>query len=83
MTYQEIIESVSTIVENEKIIKKGLVLIYKLEPKNHKQINEFLFYRANPTADKFLPSDEFEITLGDILVKFVKEELNEVNSNNS
>lgn len=78
MNYQEIIESVSAIVEDEKIIKKGLMLVYRLDIKNHKEINEFLFYKANPTADRFTPTDEFEITLGGILVKFIKEKPDEV-----
>jgi hypothetical protein len=78
MNYQEIIESVSAIVEDDRIIKKGLMLVYKLDSKNHKEINEFLFYKANPTADRFIPTDEFEITLGGILVKFVKETSSDV-----
>lgn len=73
MTYEQIIKSVSAIVENDDIEKKGLMLVYKLTPKNHKEINEFLFYKANPTADRCIPTDEFEITLGGILVKFVKD----------
>jgi len=75
MKYEQIIETVSLIVENEKIYKKGLTLVYELDVKNHREMNEFLFYKANPTGDSFTPSEEFEITLGGILVKFIREKL--------
>jgi hypothetical protein len=35
MTYENLINTVSVIVENEKILKEGLTLVYELE-KNHK-----------------------------------------------
>jgi hypothetical protein len=73
MKYEQIIETVSAIVEDERIYKKGLMLIYKLDNKNHREMSEYLFYKANPTADMFTPTEEFEITLGGILVKFIKE----------
>ena len=72
MNYEELIETISLIVENEKIYKKGLTVTYELTEKNHKQMNEQLFYKSNPTSTKFTPSDEFEAVIGDILVKFTK-----------
>ncbi len=37
-------------------------------------MNEELFYKSNPSPDKQIaPVDEFEVELGGILVKFVKE----------
>ena len=36
-------------------------------------MNEELFYKSNPNIEvKFKPSNEFEVELGGILVKFVK-----------
>lgn len=73
MTYEELIRTVSTIVETEKIYKKNLVLTYALDEKNHRQMNGQLFYKSNPPSATFVPSDEFEIELGGIVVKFIKE----------
>jgi hypothetical protein len=33
MTYENLINTVSVIVENEKILKEGLTLVYELEEK--------------------------------------------------
>jgi hypothetical protein len=75
MTYEQIIESVSIIVENENIYKQGLTLVYELEPTNHRKMNEQLFYKSNPPSAPFTSSDEFEIEFGGILVRFVKPKL--------
>ena len=72
MTYLQLIETVSLIVENEKIQKRGLVLTYELPEPELRKINEELFYKANPYSTKFEPTDEFEVMLGGILVKFKK-----------
>ena len=71
MTYEELIKSVSLIVENPEINKEGLIIVYELTEKNHKQMNEELFYKSNTTT-KFVPNNgaEFEVMLGGILVKF-------------
>lgn len=73
MTYEELIESVSRIVEDEKIYKNGLILTYELNDKNHLKMNEHLFYKSNPVTTQFTPSDIFEVELGGILVKFIKK----------
>ncbi len=72
MTYEQLIETVSLIVENEKIQKTGLTLTYELDENTHNTINETLFSKSNPYSTKFEPSDEFEVMLGGILVKFKK-----------
>ena len=43
MTYEKLIETISMIVDNENIFKEGLTLVYELDEKRHKQINEHLF----------------------------------------
>ncbi len=73
MNYEDLIETVSIIVENPKIHKDGLTLVYTLNDKNYKQMNEHLFYKSNPPSIKFIPSDILEVELGGILVKLVKE----------
>jgi len=74
MTYEELIKSVSLIIENENISKKGLTLVYELDSKNHKQMNEVLFYLDKNNLNSPPPpkSDEFEVELGGLLIKFVK-----------
>ena len=72
MTYAQLIETISLIVENEKIQKRGLTLLYELPENDLRTINEELFYKVNPFSANFEPSDEFEVMLGNILVKFKK-----------
>jgi hypothetical protein len=72
MTYEELIKTVSLIVENQEINKIGLTLLYELPHEQHNAINEALFLKANPYSTKFESSDEFEVVLGGILVKFKK-----------
>lgn len=73
MTYDKLIKTVSEIVDNENIDKEGLCLVYYLGLINHKKMNETLFYKSNPITTKFLPTDEFEVEIGGILVKFLKK----------
>lgn len=73
MTYDNLIKTVSEIVDNENIDKEGLSLVYFLNEKNHKKMNETLFYKSNPITTKFTPTDEFEVEIGGILVKFLKK----------
>jgi len=72
MTYEKLIETISTIVDNENIFKEGLTLVYELDEKKHRQINEHLFFKSNTSTNEFVATDEFEVELGGILVKFVK-----------
>ena len=73
MTYERLIETISEIVENEAIEIQGLSLVYELDEDNHKRMNEHLFYKANSKYDKFKPTDEFEVELGGIVIKFIKK----------
>jgi hypothetical protein len=72
MNYDHLIETVSLIVENPKIVKEGLTLVYELESKNHRKMNEHLFYMSNSNGTPFVPSEEFEVEIGGIVVKFIK-----------
>ncbi len=73
MNYNELIETISEIVNNEKIHKGGLTLVYELDDVNHKKMDEHLFYKANPNSTGFIHSETFEVEIGGILVKFVKK----------
>lgn len=74
LNYFDIIETISEIVENNKIQKKGLVLLYELDSHNHLKLNEDIYTRLNKTIDGFKPTETFELELGGITVKFIKKE---------
>lgn len=73
MKYEELIETISIISKDDNIYKQGLTLTYTLNEKNHKQMNSHLFYKSNPPEAILVSSDMFEVELGGILIKFVKE----------
>lgn len=73
MTYEELISTVTTIINDETIYKKGLTLTYILNPKNHKAINETFFYKTNPPTVNPELTDEFEIIFDDLTVILKKE----------
>jgi len=73
MTYEKLIETVTSILNDETIYKNGLTLTYELTPKNHKAMNELLFYKSNPITDNPILTDEFEADFDGIIVKFIKK----------
>lgn len=75
MTYEQLIETISLIVETEKIQKIGLTLHYELDEKQHLILNEDIYKRTNPYSTNFIPTDEFEVMIAGILVKFTKRKL--------
>lgn len=72
MDYDKLIETMSLIVENDKIIKKGLTMVYELEEEDFLNLNVTLYYKTNQEAD-FRPENEFEVEIGGVIVKFVKK----------
>ena len=58
----------------DSIYKNDLTLTYALTPKNHKSMNEQLFYKTNPPSVNPILSDEFEVEIDGIIVKFIKKE---------
>lgn len=73
MKYEDLISTITSIVNDETIYKEGLVLVYLLNERSHLQMNEELFYKSNSATTKFEPTDEFEAEIGGILVKFIKK----------
>jgi hypothetical protein len=73
MNYDDLINTISEIVNNEKIHKNGLFLTYELNDVIHKRMNEQLFYKSNPPTAQCVYTDEFEVELGGLLVKFTKK----------
>lgn len=75
MNYDILIETLTEIINNEKIYKDGLTMVYSLEPKLHRTLSEHFYYKinGNKSAD-YEYTEEFEIEIADILVKFVISE---------
>jgi len=76
MNYEILLTTVSEVFTNEKIHKNGLTLVYELNDVLHKRMNEQLFYKSNPPSAKCVYTDEFEVELGGVLVKFIKKQEN-------
>jgi len=47
MKYEDLIQTVSEILNNENISKNGLVLTYLLDEDKHNKMNEHLYYMSN------------------------------------
>jgi hypothetical protein len=75
MNYDDIIKTVSEIVNNDEIYKEGLILQYQMSDNNHKKMDEHLFYKANPDSKDFEHNDVIELEIGGITVRFIKEDL--------
>jgi len=73
MKYQDLLNSISSILIDEKIIKEGLLLTYELNEEDHRNLNEEVFYMFNRMTEEFIPDKEFEISYSGIVVKFVKK----------
>jgi hypothetical protein len=74
MNYTELIDTISEIVNNEKIYKEGLVITYELSEQHHKKMDEHLFYKANPNGVDFVHRDIVEVEIGGITIKFLKKQ---------
>jgi hypothetical protein len=73
MNYEELINTVSAIVENDNVYKNGLTLVYELPVENHKKMDEHLFYKSNPINSEFVHRDEIEVEIGGVTIKLIKK----------
>jgi hypothetical protein len=74
MKFEDLVKSVSEIHNNENIIIENLTLVYTLPEKKHRQVHEEIFYKNFSTDTTPELTDEFEVTMGDITVKFIKQQ---------
>jgi hypothetical protein len=58
---------------NPDIITEGLMLTYFLPEKRHRQLHEEIYFRRFGAEKQPELTDEFELTIGNIIIKFVKE----------
>ena len=75
MRYDELIKTVSEIINNEDIKTEGLTLVYELEEKRHKDMDEHLFYKSNPEGTGFEHREVIEVEIGGVMVRFIKKDL--------
>lgn len=74
MKYEELISTITEIVENDKINKNGLILLYELPESELRGLNELLFYMDEGNKGlEFQPEDAFEVEMWGILIKFRKK----------
>lgn len=75
MNYNTVLQSIRNIVENELIEKDGLTLVYELDEKAHRQLDEELYIQIHGTINGFEHQEVFEIEVGGILTKFIQKDL--------
>ena len=73
MTYEQLIKTVSEILNNPDISSYGIGLTYELPGEIHENINREIFYTMNSMNIIFTPVDVFEVEIGGILIKFIKK----------
>lgn len=73
MNYNNLIETISEIVNNDKINKNGLSLIYQLNNHVFDGLNQELLNKTNSIGTQPIPINEFEVEIGGILIKFIKK----------
>jgi len=75
MKYEKILETIAAILENDLIVKDGLTLVYELEEKEHKQLDEEMCIQMLGHLNGFEHQEVFEIELSSVIVKFIKKDL--------
>jgi len=75
MTYEQVLQTIRNILENELIEKEGLTLTYQLDRYKHRQLDEEVYIQIHEHINGHEHSDVFEIELGGILVKFIQKDL--------
>ena len=73
LKYEDIIRSVSEIVNNELIFKENLAITYKVSNDNLKRLNEHIFYKYNPSDVVCPQKDMMEIEVGGVTVILISE----------
>jgi hypothetical protein len=74
MNFDQLIETVSEIINNDKINKVGMSIVYNLDPLNHKQLREELYYRTESfdTSTDIGQEMDYELEIEGITFKFIK-----------
>lgn len=73
MQYDKLLSTLSAIVDNPDIEKRGLVLEYNLTSDAHRKMHEQLFYTLKQYSE-LVYTDIFEVEVEGVLVRFVKND---------
>lgn len=73
MDYDTLIKTVSAIMADDKIEKKGLVLTYKLEESNLIALQEHFYRKFHGEEEPIIYIDTFEVEIGGLVVRFTKK----------
>ena len=73
MNYDDLITTITEIVNNERIKKEGLTLQYEIGEKTFRRLNEHFFYKSNPPDAVLESSEMFEIEIDNLIVRFLKK----------
>lgn len=73
MRYEDLINTLTEVVNNEVIFKKGLKLVYELDVENHRKLEEHIFYARQMEGD-FQPSGVFEIESDGVVIQVIEKE---------
>lgn len=75
MKYETVLQTIKNILENDLIEKKGLTLNYTLDKDELRQLDEEVYIQIHGHINGHEPSDELEVELGGILLKFTEKNL--------
>lgn len=75
MNFEQLEDTLKGVLNEERINKDGLTMVYTLDSEIHSKLEEHIFFKNNPTAKKkdFNPTDEFEIDVEDFTILFLKK----------
>lgn len=73
MRYEELLEIISEVVNNDKIRKNGLIMVYELDEVNHRKMDEHLFYKSNSKDVEFVHRKVIDIEVGGFIVRLLKK----------
>ena len=73
LNYENIIETISAIVENEAIYKDGMVLEYTLPERHHEKMDEHLFYKVHDRDALFEHREVIEVEMAGVNIRIIKE----------
>jgi hypothetical protein len=77
LKYDDLINTIIEIVNNDKIYKPGLTITYVLDEINHKKLDEHIYYVNNPNGDNYQYNDITIVEVNDIIIKLIKKIENE------
>lgn len=73
ITYEDLINTFSEIINNETINKQGLVLIYELDDENHQKLDEHLFYKTNDRDATYEHREIIEVEIEGFIIRIIKK----------